>query len=204
MFVPEFFYGKFSDVEKKFKSLRSKNKTLEAVQNMYNKINQNITDEIYHDSFVIGLSDSYLGWKLKNAYYPFVFSNYVFFEEVFDSSDIIRWFKEKSIESKWCQLSALTTNSSAQILYKDKNYAKRLGDSICLNWDFYLSFGERFCFLPRFQKKDNMYFFWENNLALAQLLFSVTGRKGLITDDEEFEVFPTMWKKHTGQEFQAE
>lgn len=194
MFVPEFFYGsKYSDVRKKLSGRR--NKTLKTVQNMYDKINQNITDEIYHDVFVINLSDTYLSCKLTNAYHPFIFSNYIMKDS--DNSDIIRWFKEKSIENRWCQLSALAQNSVVAFLYKDKDYAKRLGDSVCLNWDFYLSFGERFCFMPIFQKKDNMYFFWENNLALAQLLFSVTGRTDLITLDEEFEAFPTIWKKYT-------
>ena len=194
MFVPEFFYGKFSDIEKKFKSLRSKNKTIESVQKLYDIINQNINDEIYHDDFVISLSDDYISRKMLNAYYPFIFSNYITFEED-DDSDITKWFKEKSIENKWCQLSALTTNSLVQFLYSDKRYAKQLGDSICSNWDFYLSFGEKFCFMPRFQKKNNGYFFWENNIALAKLLVAITGKDMLTL--EEFEIFPTIWKKYT-------
>ena len=194
MFVPEFFYGKFNDIEKKFKSLRSKNKTLETVQNLYDIINQNINDEIYHDDFVISLSDDYISRKMLNAYYPFIFSNYITFEED-DDSDITKWFKEKSIENKWCQLSALTTNSLVQFLYSDKRYAKQLGDSICSNWDFYLSFGEKFCFMPRFQKKNNGYFFWENNIALAKLLVAITG-KDLISL-EELKIFPTIWEKYT-------
>lgn len=200
MFVPEFFYGKFSDVEKKFKSIRSKFKSLEKVKMLYEQINQEINDITYHDDFVISLSDDFISRKMTNAYYPFIFSNYITFEEV-DDSEISKWFKEKSIESQWCQLSALTTNSFVQFLYKDRDYAKRLGDSICLNWDFYMSFGESFCFMPKFQKKNNRYFFWENNTALAKLIVSVTG-KGMLTLDE-FEAFPSMWKKYTEQDLKS-
>ena len=43
MFVPEFFHGKFSDIEKKLKPLRSRNKTLDAVRNLYDVINQTMS-----------------------------------------------------------------------------------------------------------------------------------------------------------------
>ncbi len=194
MFVPEFFFGKFSDVERKFKSLRSRAKTLESVQAIYNKINENITDDICHDDFVISLSDDYLGRKIANAYYPFVFSNYIAFEEN-ENSDIARWFKEKSLDCKWCQLSALATNSLMQFWYDDKEYAQKLGDSVCFHWNFYMSFGERFCFMPLFEKNNNRYFFWEHNIALSKLLFSITGED--IVTVEELENFPHIWQEYT-------
>ena len=196
MFVPEFFHGKFSDIEKKLTPLRSRNKTLDAVQNLYDVINQTMSDEACGEGAVISLSDDYISRTMTDAYYPFLFSNYITFEED-DDSDITRWFKEKSLECRWCQLSALAENSLVQFLYADRDYARQLGDSVCSNWDFYLSFGERFCFMPRFMKKDNRYFFWENNIALAKLLFSVIGRRDLISI-EELEVFPVIWQKYVG------
>lgn len=194
MFVPEFFYGKFSDVEKKFKALRSRTKTLEKVKTLYEQINSGVNDMIYHDDFVISLSDSFFGRKLGEAYYPFIFSSYIAFEED-NESDISTWFKEKSLESRWCQLTALVDNSLIMFLYKDKDYAKSLGDSICSNWDFYLSFGERFCFLPVLQKYNGRYTFWECNLALAKLIVAVTGKDLLNLDD--FRNFPEKWRKYT-------
>lgn len=193
MFVPEFFYGNYNDIEKKFKSIQSKNKTLENIMRLYEQINNEINDENYHDDFVISLSDDYLGRKLPNAYYPFIFSNYITYEED-NNSEISKWFKERSLDCRWCQLSALTTNSYVQFLYNDKNYVKKLGDSICLNWDYYLSLGEIFCFVPLFQKNNNRYFFWENNLALSKLFFSLTNKKIPL---EELKSFPTIWKKNT-------
>lgn len=192
MFVPEFFYGKFSDVEKKLKSIRSKRKTLENVKLLYEKINSTLDDSILHDDYVIALCDDYLGMKMKNAYYPFAFSNYIMFEED-DDSDISKWYKEKTLECKWCQITALTTNSLAQFLYYDKEYSRQLGDSICSNWDFYMSLGERFCFVPIFQKMNNHYYFWENNLALCKLIVSVAGKDFISLED--LEHFPEIWKK---------
>lgn len=196
MFIPEFFWGKFSDVEKRFKLLKSKKKKLENLQSLYDIINQNMNDEIYHENFVISLSDDYISRKMQNAYYPFIFSNYITFEED-DDSDITNWFKEKSLVNKWCQLSALASNSLVQFLYDDKNYAKKLGDSICANWNYYMSYGECFCFLPIGNKPNNKYFFWENNLALSKLIVSITGKDSISLED--FEKFPSIWKKCTSK-----
>lgn len=193
MFVPEFFYGNFSDIEKRLKTIRSKTKTLENVKLLFERINNSSDDSILHDDYVISLCDIDLGMKMVNAYYPFAFSNYIMFEEDNDS-DISKWYKEKTLECKWCQITSLTTNSLVQFLYSDKQYSRQLGDSICSNWDFYLSLGERFCFIPNFEKMDNHYYFWENNLALCKLIASVVG-KDLISR-KDLEYFPEVWEKY--------
>ena len=85
MFVPEFFHGKFSDIEKKLKPLRSRNKTLDAVRNLYDVINQTMSDEACGERSVISLSNDYISRTMTDAYYPFLFSNYITFEEDDDS-----------------------------------------------------------------------------------------------------------------------
>jgi len=197
MFIPDFFYGKFNDVDNEFKSIRKRKKTLENVQMLFDKINEGVNEKIYHDDFVIVLrDDNYICRKLfDNAYFPFIFSTYITHYEDSDS-DVTNWFKEKSIECKWCQLSALATNSYVQELYYDKDYSKKLGDSICDNWDYYISIGEKFCFMPVFKKPSNKYYFWEYNTALVKLLVSITGNIYFQIDDEELENFPAIWRKY--------
>lgn len=195
MFIPEVFYGKFSDVEKKFKSIRSRSKTLEKVQFLYDEINKNLDENYFHDDYLISLSDDYLSKKLTNAYFPSIFSNYITFEEKRDS-EIARWFKKISVENKWCQLSALVTNSSLQFWYDDKEYSKNLGDAIYSNWNFFMSLGEHFCFMPGFDKPGNKYFFWEGNIALAKLIISIRGRDSVSLTVKDLENFPALWEKY--------
>lgn len=195
MFIPEAFYGKYSDVEKKFRTLRSKTKTLEKVQILYDELNKNLDESYFHDDYLISLSNGYLSKKLINAYFPSIFSNYITFEEYRDS-DIAEWFKKESVENKWCQLSALTVNSSLQFWYDDKEYSRRLGDSIYRNWDFYMSLGEHFCFMPGFEKPDNKYFFWEHNIALIKLIVSIKGRENVTLKASDTEHFPELWEKY--------
>lgn len=193
MFVPEFFYGNYKNVEKRMNSICKGKKSLAKVKNIYDEINRDTNDKIYHDDFLISLSDTYIGQRLQNAYYPFIFSSYITYEEN-DNSDIIKWFKEKSIENKWCQLSALADNPIVQFLYNDREYSRLLGNSICSNWDFYMSFGEVFCFCPIYEKQNNKYYFWEYNLALSKILFSILKKE--VIKVEEYKNFPMIWKRY--------
>ncbi len=195
MFIPKAFYGKFSDVEKKFRSIRSKKKSLEKIQHLYDELNQDVEEPSVHEGYVISLSDDYMSRKHTNAYFPSIFSIYLTFEED-KNGEIAQWFKKVSLESHWCQLSALVTNSPLQFWYADKEYSKRLGDSICSNWDVYMSLGEHFCFMPGFEKPGNKYFFWEHNIALAKLIISIKGRGSVSLTVDDLKDFPTLWQKY--------
>lgn len=196
-FIPELFYGNYKDVMKKFRAAKTRSKSLAKIKEFYKSLNDDIATENLHGNYRICLSDGYISEHILNeSFFPYLFSKYIL--DIDDPDfEIRKWYKEKAIENKWCQLSILATYDSNQILYEDKEYNYRLLESINENWNFYASMEESFCFMTWLElmeeyKKDNKYYFWENNLGLYKLIYNITGEK---FDRNELKDFPKMWKK---------
>lgn len=208
-FIPEIFYGNYKDVVKNFRSIKTKSKSLERIQALYDQLCGSISSiDLHKNNYRIYLRNGYLNNidHVKESYFLSLFAKYIS-EEVNDPEKEIReWYKKKALTDKWCQLSLLTNNSVIDFLFQDKDYAFAVLESINSNWDFYMSLGEVFCFVPWLEtmdkyKKDNKYYFWEYNYALCKLIYNLTGES---YECKELSEFPKIWgniKKKYGKNF---
>lgn len=204
MDIPNILFGGYNDILKKLRSLKYPRAIGKNVTAFFDKITKPENMMLVTSESTIIMEDGGLKRNLKNSFFPFLFSDYLF---GCADSELKHWYMEKALQIPWCQLSMMASNTTASLLFNDnKEYSRLFLDSVCSRWDKYMELGRVFYFCDDYIQEPSglihIYrekkFFSENNYALNRMIFEATG---LEETHRAFENFPVYWesvKKQSG------
>lgn len=181
--MPTFLYGTYNEVIKKNKSIC---KAIYKTEDLYKLNILTLDQRSVCPEDVIVMTNSYPTRKIPNAFFPFVFSEELLFEESLKTSPLVSWYKEISLTQPWLLLSLVADTCSTQFLF-DKLFSIRVLDTIALFWNELISPGKVYFNNLEYGKP---LFFWQKNMYFLKLL-AIAGIDKI--DDESLSNFDVLW-----------